>query len=218
MDSVIVDTVVQKPFTTVVTHNVIFARRDYWNWGNDFLGNPGALEDETGSEQNGETNLYRRAWKIIAVSLVEGGTGSPNILITKLSLTLPDGREIVIESPNDFFLYRILGRPDQVPAISSGEYVVLKVELQSAYADPDFVSLTFGALRDRRFNRQKRLLELISEEFDGQFYTRTYQIEWVPRNDRGPKHAVVDAMPKQVVFDDGTEVEAHSWGTPYIIR
>jgi hypothetical protein len=225
IDNAIVDTVVEKPFTTLVTHNVIFARRS--NWGLNFFGNPDAIEDGSGRDQNsdqgdggvhGVIDLHRRAWKIVAVSLVEGGTGSANILITKLSLTLPDGREIVVESPNDFYLYRILGRPDQVPALSSGEDVLLKVELQSAYADTDFVSLTFGALSDRRFSRQKRLLELISEEFDGQFYMRTFQIEWKPRNDRGPKHAVVNAMPRQVVFDDETEVEAHSWGTPYIIR
>jgi hypothetical protein len=233
-DEAVIDTVVEKPFTTVVTHNVIFTKRN--DWGFSFFGNGDPLGNGSGEGpqhdgegiqhrgdkgdrgQHGDHDLHRRAWRIVAISLVEGGTGSTNIAITKLTLILPDGKEIVVESPNEYYLYRMLGRPDQVPTVSSGETVVLKVEVESAYSDADFVSLTFGARHDRRFNRKKQLLELISEEFNGEFYSRTFQTEWVPRYDRGPKHAVINAVPRQVIYDDETEVESNSWGTPYIIR
>ncbi len=233
-DTDVVDTIIAKPFSTVMTHNVIFARRN--DWGFNFFGNPNGLGDGHGGERepvggdgnvhgqggndspDGNTNMYRKAWKIVAVSLVEGGTGSPNIVITKLTLVLPDGEEIVVESPNDYYLSRMAGRPDQIPSFFSGASVLAKVELQSAYADTDFVCITFGARHDGRYNRRKKCMELISEEFDGQYYTRTYEMEWVSRPDRGAKHAVVNAVPKQVIFDDETDVEAHSWGIPYIVK
>jgi hypothetical protein len=246
VDSVLVDTIVEKEFSAVTTHNVIFAKRDYWhggffgggdilgaknggnsyqNGGHDGIGpghENGNRNGELGGSNSDKAGVYdeldRWAWKIVAISLVEGGTGSPNIDISKVSLTLPDGEEIVVESPNDYYLYRIPGRERHVPNFTSSETILLKVEVQSAYSDPDFVSLTFGALRDRRYNRQKMLLGLVSEEFDGQFYSRVYQTEWVTRPDRGPKHAVIRAVPKQVVFDDEAIVEANSWGVPYIVN
>ena len=61
-------------------------------------------------------------------------------------------------------------------------------------------------------------MELVSEEFNGEYYTRTFQAEWVSRPNRGPKHAIINAVPKQVIFDDETEVESNSWGIPYIVK
>ena len=234
-DTDVVDTIIAKPFTTVITHNVIFARR--YEWGFNFFGehygsgdgHSGEREPVTGNDGNGmnqggnvspggNTNMYRKAWQIVAVSLAEGGTGSPNIVITKLTITLPDGEEIVVESPNDYYLTRMAGRSDQIPTFFSSESILAKIELQSTYSDTDFVCITFGAGRDVRYNRAKQCMELVSEEFNGEYYTRTFQAEWVSRPNRGPKHAIINAVPKQVIFDDETEVESNSWGIPYIVK
>lgn len=249
-----VDTLIEKPFTSVVTHNVIFAKRD--NFGLISFGNSdgrggknggGRPPHPGGNNGNGPNNgggkgqngndgmgpngnsgpgdkpgsfgdLDRLDWKIVSVSLPEGGTGSSNIFITKMTITLPDGEEVAIESPNDFYMERIPGRPHQIPSFSQGESILVRVELQSAYADTDFVCLTYGAQQGRGYNRTKKRFELVSESFDGQFYSRTYEAEWISRPDRGPKHAIVRAVPKQVVFDDETIVEVNTWGVPYIVK
>ena len=126
--------------------------------------------------------------------------------------------KIVIESPNEYYVYRMPGRDHQIPSLSQAESILVKLELQSVYSDPDFVCLTYGARRGWTHRRAKKRLELVSETFDGQFYTRVYQQEWITNSDRGPKYAVVRAVPKQVVYDDETDVEVNSWGVPYIVK
>lgn len=192
-DSAVVDTLIQKQFSTTVTRKIMFVK----------------FENTLNPERN---------WKIVAVSLPEGGTGSSNIDINKMTILLPDGDVIEVGSPNDYFLNRMPGVGGQIPLFSSGEEVTVTIELQSAYADTDFVTLTYGALHGGPHHRAKQKFELISESFDGQFYQRIYEQTWIVGPARGHKHAIVNAMPKQVIFDDETPVEENSWGMPYIVR
>ncbi len=192
-DSNLVDTLIQKEFSTVVTRNIKFVK--------------------VRNTENPERN-----WKIGAVSLPEGGTGSANIFITELTVDLPNGEQVVVDDPNEFYLERSPGYRNQIPNLNRGEEVTVTVEMQSTYSDTDFVSLTYGALRGGKHHRAKKRFELIDETFDGQFYTRTFQQSWVINQGRGHKHAIINAIPKQVLFDDETEVEEHSWGMPYLVR
>jgi hypothetical protein len=192
-DSSLVDTLIEKNFTTVITTNVKYAKFS-------------------------NTRFPERNWKIIAVSLPEGGTGSPNIVIQKMTIYLPNDEVIVIDSPNDYFLERLPGRGKQMPKFKMGDEVTVSLELLSIYPDTDFVSLTYGAFAGGKNHRVKKRFELVSEEQSGGVYLRTYEQSWNVRSGRGHKHAIINALPKQVLFDDEAIVEEHSWGMPYAVK
>ena len=189
------DTLITKPFTSVVTRNVVFVK----------IAN---------------TEFPRRNWKVAAISLPEGGTQSPNMDITKLTAFLPNGDTLVINSPNDYYLVRNWGfwwRWHHVPVIPQNADVLLRVELNSAYADTDFVTLTFGGDRFG-MHRAKKKFELISSTPNGDVYEKVYEQNYRSHQYPGFFHAIINAMPKQVVFDDATPVEMESWGMPYFVR
>lgn len=189
------DTLITKPFTSVVTINVIFIKA-------------------------ANTDFPTRNWRIAAISLPEGGTQSPNIDITRFTAFLPNGDTLVINSPNDYYLVRNWGfwrRWHHMPIVQRGDDVLLRVELNSAYADTDFVTLTFGADRFGK-HRAKKKFELISSTQNGNLYEKVYEQNFRTHQFPGFFHAIINAMPKQVVFDDSTPVEMESWGVPYFVK
>ena len=189
------DTLITKAFTSVVTRNVVFIKI-------------------------AKTEFPIRNWRIAAISLPEGGTQSPNIDITKFTAFLPNGDTLVINSPNDYYLVRHWGwwwRWHHVPVINRGEDVLLRVELTSAYADTDFVTLTFGGDRNG-MHRAKRKFELISSTPNGNVFEKVYEQTFTTHQFPGFFHAIINGMPKQVVYDDSTPVEMESWGIPYFVR
>jgi len=192
-DSNVVDTLIQKSFTTTVTRNIIFVKVN-------------------------NSILPERNWKIYAMSLPNGGTDTENIEITKLSIVLPNGNEYIVDDPNEYYLSREPGFRDQLPIISRGERVTIIVEVKSAYSDDDFVTLTHGAIKGGRHYRAKVRFELVSSEFDGAYYNKVYQNVWRANRYPGAKHAIINAMPKQVIYDDETIVETNGWGIPYIVK
>ncbi len=193
VDSTTVDTLIRKSFTTLVTRNVIFVKTN------------NALRPE-------------KKWKIHSVSLPNGGTRTENIDITKLTIILPDGSEIIVDDPNEYYLTREPGLRHQLPVISRGERVTIRVEVKSAYSDDDFVTLTYGAIKSGRHHKAKRKFKLVSSEQDGSFYKKVYENVWTANRYRGAKHAIINAMPKQVIYDDATDVETSGWGIPYIVK
>ncbi|MCX6150639.1 MAG: hypothetical protein NTX22_08965 [Ignavibacteriales bacterium] len=188
----VVDTLIKKSFTTTITRKIIFVKA---------------------------ANTMRPLdnWKIAAISLPEGGTLTNNIEITKLTIFLANGDTLVVNSPNDYFLYKNGIKRHQLPNLSRGEATLIRVEVKSAYADTDFVTLTYGA-DIKGMHRSKRKLELISSSFDGQFYSKVYEQSYVTHQWNGHYHAIINAMPRQVVFDDATSVECKTWGIPYFVK
>jgi len=186
------DTVIRKPFTSVITKKIIFVRRD-------------------------STRFPYRNWKIAAISLPEGGVLSPNIDIQKLTAFLPNGDTLVINSPNSYFLSRGFGWWRQLPIISKNQPVTIKLEVYSAYADTDFVTLTYGA-DIRGFHRAKKRFVLTSSIPSGNGFAKVYEQTYTAHQFVGHYHAIVNALPKQVIFDDATPVESETWGIPYFIK
>jgi len=186
------DTLIQKPFTAVVTRNLIFIRI-------------------------GRTPFPRRNWRIAAVSLPEGGTQSPNIDIKKLTAYLPNGDTLVIDSPNDYYFRRGWGGWRDMPQMHPGDSVLLSVEVFSAYEEDDFVTLTFGVNKWIK-QRSRKLFELVSSTPNGDGWDKVYEQTFNAHTHPGFFHAVLNAMPRQVIFDDATPVEAESWGVPYVIH
>jgi hypothetical protein len=187
------DTLIQKPFTAVVTRNIIFKK---------VANSPYPL----------------RNWVIAAISLPEGGTQSPNIDVMKLTVFLPNGDTLVVESPNDYYLRRGWGWWRQLPIIRRGESVHLRVELFSMYEVEDFVTLTYGANRWMKKHRTKRKFELVSSTPNGNGWDKVYEQTYTTHQWPGFYHAVINAMPRQVIFDDAAPVESEAWGIPYFVH
>ncbi len=186
------DTLIEKPFSTVLTRNLIFAKK-----------------------QIGDIPL--KNWRIVAISLPSGGTLTDNINITKLTITFANGNQMVITSPNDYYLTRNLPIWKQIPVLARNEEVMLEVAVTSAYADTDFVTLTYGADR-HGMHRAKRKLELVSSVQNGNFYEKVYRQKYTTHQFPGYFHAVINAFPRQVIFDDAAPVETNTWGIPYIVK
>ncbi|HCY76756.1 MAG TPA: hypothetical protein DHV28_12620 [Ignavibacteriales bacterium] len=188
------DTIIKKSFTSVITRNAILVKMD-------------------------STRHPKHNWKVVAISLPEGGTLNPDIDITKLTVYLP-GDSLVITSPNDFYLYRKPGFPGKwkpFPIMPPHQDATLKLELTSAYPDTDFVTITFGA-DFKGMNRIKRKFVLVSSEFNGTNYEKVYVQTLNAHRNPGFFHSVINAMPLQVIKDDSTPVEMESWGLPYFVR
>ena len=189
------DTVIQKPFMAVVTRNLIFVKVAH-------------------------TNRPLRNWRLAAVSLPEGGVLSDNIDIMKLTIFLPNGDTIVVESPNDYYLQRHHGWLHwwrNIPVVPQHDSVLVRVELFSAYEEEDFVTVTFGK---NRFGgvRFKRKFELVSSVQVSGGYEKVYEQTFRTFGFPGFFHAVINAFPRQVIFDDSTPVESSMWGIPYFVR
>jgi hypothetical protein len=191
-NSVLPDTVIEKPFTSVVTRNLIF--RKIANTDHPF-----------------------RNWIIAAISLPEGGTQSPNIDIIRVTVFLPSGDTLVVDSPNEYYLRLHWGWWRHIPFLRCGESVTVRVELFSAYEEDDFVTLTYGANRYGH-HRAKRRFELVSSTAVAGGFEKVYEQTYTTNQYPGHYHAVINAMPKQVIYDDSTPVEMESWGIPYFVH
>ena len=185
------DTVISKPFTSTITRKLIFVKV-------------------------ANTEFPLRNWRIAAISLPEGGTTNhPNINIEKVTVFLPNDT-LMINSPNDYFLARGRGWWKQIPIIAGDHSVKVRVELFSSYNDNDFVTLTYGA-DFKGLHRAKRRFELVSSTPVSGGYNKIYEQTYNSNLYPGYYHAIINAFPQQVIFDDSVPVENNMWGIPYAV-
>ncbi len=188
------DTVIQKPFTAVITRKVVLLKLN-----------------------NNPYDSVNFDWKVIAVSLPEGGTLNSNVNITQMTITLPTGDILIINDPNDYYLALGQGRWKKMPHFKSGQQITISLNVTSAYADTDFVTLTHGG-DFHGFHREKLKFDLVSSTPNGSGYVKVYQKTFITHTWPGYFHAVINAFPKQVIYDDSTPVESNTWGIPYYVQ
>ncbi len=190
------DTLIQKPFTTIITRKIIFITTD-------------------------DTVHPLLKWRIAAISLPEGGTLNSNISITKVNVFLPNGDTLEVTDPNSYYLSRGWGWRwrwwRHIPMINRNSPVKVQVYLTSAYADTDFVTLTRGCDM-HGLHREKDKFYLVSSTQNGSVYNKVYEQTFVTHQWPGYFHAIINTFPKQVVTDDSTPVESNTWGIPYIVK
>ncbi len=192
-DTTQVDTIIKKPFTTTVSRNLIFTRI-------------------------GRTNRPKLNWKLQAVSLPEGGTSlQNNIRITKLTVT-SSVDTFSVTDPLTFYLKRGIGWWRQYPVIPKNSSVNLRLEVFSTAQDTDFVTLTFGAVWPNGYHRAKKKFILLSSTPTTNGYLKVYEQNYSSYQYAGHFHAIIDAMPKAVIFDDTAPVESSMWAFPYIVK
>lgn len=189
-----VDTVIEKEFSTTITRIVEF-------------------------EKFANTDFPRLNWRIKKASLPQGGTADNNIKITNMIVYKPDGDTLNISSPNEYFLARGEGAPrHQVPYFNPMEEITVQIEVETIYPDTNFATITYGGHINHRKDRAKKVLELVSSVQDGSVYKQVYQGTYKMHTRNGWKHAVINAMPRQVINDDSTPVETDTWGIPYYVK
>ena len=161
-------------------------------------------------------------WKLLGVSLVSGGANvnTGNFKINSLTLTFGNNDStITITDPTNFFINRHYGWKwgHSCPEFHMDDSVTVSVEVYSAYADTDFVTLTYGA-DFFGMHRNKVKLDLVSQTTSGNGYVRVFQRTFNLRNYRGYFSAVLNTLTKQSIYDDSAPVESNTWGLPYKIR
>jgi hypothetical protein len=186
----VIDTVITKPFVTTVERNVKFVK--------------------VANTVNPQMN-----WRIASSSVTKGGTNSPNIYIKSIKAYLPSGDSITITDPLNYYFSHGLGRMKEMPSLPINRDVTLVVEIHSAYAAEDFVSLTFGGGPSLMAQRIKGKFTLVSDDGLG---NKVYSLKFHTRPVMGFFHTVIDAMPVRVVKDDTAPVESSAWGFPYIVK
>lgn len=100
----------------------------------------------------------------------------------------------------------------------SRQPIKITVEIISKYEAEDFLTLTHGAMMSSNSGRVKEKFELKSSVKEGSNYKKTYEKVWLTNAHGGFMHVVVNAVPKQVVFETSTQVEEKTWGFPYQIK
>jgi len=237
-----VDTLIRKPYSTTVTRVIKYVK----------IGN-------TGDQLND--------WRVIAVSLISGGTNTTNIEIKKITVTFSDGKVYETTSPNDFFLTMVQGAHHQFPMYNKQSSANVRIEIVSAYKDEDILTLTHGMMIQGLAggymmggvgsgsmgngmsgngmmgggmmnggmngngsssngthmnifgNRNKLRFNLISSTQNGSSYNKVYELQWnAPSVGGGFTHAVVNAVPRQTIYDDTAPVEEKSWGIPIAVK
>lgn len=193
-DSVDLD-IYEKFFSTTITRNLIFVK----NTNSDSISN---------------------SWRLASISLPAGGTLTENVDIENLTVYLPSGEIISIDDPLNYFLEKGYGFRHMIPQIRKHETVTVEVEIKTVYEDLDFVTLTHGAIRDAKHLRAKKRFEYVdgSETFDGTYFHRTYTGTWRVNNMPGYRHAVINVIPYNVIYDSEAPVESKSWGIPYKVN
>ncbi|PKL83094.1 MAG: hypothetical protein CVV24_06755 [Ignavibacteriae bacterium HGW-Ignavibacteriae-3] len=235
----VIDTVIRKPLSTVVTRLIKYTK----------------------ISSTGDNNLD---WKIAGVSLPAGGTETSGVVISKLILVTQDGKTLEITNPNEFFFDRgfmnfqgtgymnangslmggngmngnggmggngmngigngmnggMLGNGTHEMSAMFGTRQPLKmaIEVLSKFDGEDFLTLTHGAMMSSSDGRVKEKFELKSSVKEGTNYRKTYEIVWLTDSHGGFMHAVINAMPKDVVTDTDSKVEQKTWGIPYQVK
>jgi hypothetical protein len=157
-----------------------------------------------------------KGWRLVALSLLKGGTQNTDIAINQAVIFLPSGDSLMVTSPNDYFL-NVNRHPHQVPEIHHGDQLLIRLTLTSTSPDTDIVVLRYGA-DHRGFNRLRQQFHLVSETQTGATYVRVYEITVKAHWHFGKFNAVTEAITHQSIFDDGAPFENSYWGVPYVVR
>lgn len=187
------DTILTKAFTSEVKRNLIFVR-------------------------TGNSDRPYQNWRLAAISLPSGGTTThSNIEIQSISINLPGGNVVTVTDPLNFYLARGQGWWRQLPIVPKNADVEVTVQLFSTSADTDFVSVTWGG-RKQELTKEKRRFTLVSSTPSGTGFLKVYSRTYSTKSNAGFFHAVINAYPRSVIFDDQAAVEGHTWGFPYFVR
>ena len=186
------DTVFRKPFVETATRKAKFVR----------VAPPGSPP--------------WKGWKLVSLSLIEGGTQTSTPVINRLVVYLQTGDSLIVNSPNDYF-FQIGKRLHPVPDLHPDDPIKVQVTLMSSNPDSEVVVLRHGADHDG-LNRLRARFHLVSQSPVGASYSRTYEITLRAHKHLGKFNAVTEAISHNSIYDDTEAFENNYWGIPYVVR
>lgn len=220
-----VDTVIQKPISTTITRQIKFQR--VANTGNDttdwkIVGISLPVGGTTGNNiQIEKLTLTAQDGSTVEIS-------NPNTFFFNVGKDKKDDNDSDDKDDND-------SEDDDGKKFGFGaglemrgwfglhtwykrnQHVKLTVEILSSASDPDVLTITYGAMTNGNF-RTKEKFELKSSVQDGAYYRKIYERNWLVPSHQGKMHAVINALPRAVVYDTDTSVEEKTWGIPYKVK
>ena len=195
-DSVVLDTLVKKPFTEIVKRNIIFRRVAR------FLD-------------------ARRNWVPVAITMVQGkseGTSDFSIASLELSESHWSYNTTITDPLNTWFRLGWLHRT--VPLFPAGDTITLKATVISTNDSAEIVYLRHGVGGDG-FGRRRIRMNLVSTIGGPGNYTRVYKKQFMTRaltiGLPGRFNAVIDVFSYETIFDPAAPFSNEFWGCPYIV-
>ncbi len=196
----------RKPFTETLHRDLRFERMWDDDWDDDEDD-----KDEDHKRDDGE-DLFR--WKLVAVSIINGGTASPSSVFQSVELiTAKD--TFIVTNPDEYFMAAKHAWKMKMPKLKD-KPITVRVTLTSSSPDPEDVALhhlvTEGGLR-------KQMFTLVSETGAAGLFTRVYERTWYSKIKAKKKygHLVVSALSHASAHDDDTQLYSSTiWGIPYL--
>jgi hypothetical protein len=193
-DTVVIDTVVKKPFMDTVTRKVLFQR----------------IAKTTNREKN---------WRPVAITLVEGRSQTANSFsITSLEITDPSTKfDTTITDPLNSWFKLGLFR-GSVPEFAKGDSITLRVTIASSDDSSEVVMLRHSV--EGRGSVHRVRMSLISTTGGAGNYTRLYEENFsanLPAHVLAARfNAIVDVFSHGSIYSIPAPFENEYWGSPYI--
>lgn len=195
-DTVIIDTIIRKPFVETVKRNVLFRRIAR-------LANP------------------LRNWIPIGVTMVEGKTdGTNDFSIASVEITERNGSfHRLITDPLDTW-FRLGFFHGSIPFFPVRDSILVRVTVQSSNEFAEGVYLRHG-IDGGNLARRRGMMPLVSTTGGAGNYTRVYERTFVtslpPFVLISRFNAVVDVISHGSVYDNDAPFMNEFWGMPYIV-
>ncbi len=182
-------------------------------------------------------------WKLVEISLLEGGTSERDFDITQVNIKFGEDRSYEFDNPLDTFMRIGLG-PREVPVVMLSQFrsqgFQIEITVQSTNEEPEILFLRHGgkAAGPGDMAGYMRRVMLSPSPDEGEFsesdgvFTRTYVIDWnqvmhqthanaAQRGEtirRGRFSTVVEAVSYETLYDTEAPVQTKYWGVPFIIE
>lgn len=154
-------------------------------------------------------------WRLDAVSIMSGGTGSSAIAITQLQVVAPTGEVIAATDPDSYFMQISKRWMHDLPLWGINVQVTIMVTVHSMDADTDLVMLHYCP---KNFGLHRSQLALVSQTGDSvKGYDRAYSAVFtVPGNDKKFAHLVISATTYGSLHSvASTDFASVVWSLPY---
>ncbi len=195
VDSVVIDTIVKKPFTETVKRNVRFKK----------IAN---YEDK------------ERDWVPVAITLVEGSTATKPFSIASFELNdVTHSYDTIVTDPvNTWFRLGLFH--GSIPRLMVGDSVIVRATVQSSDDSAEVVYLRHG-ISGGGLLRNRVKMNLVSTSGTPGNFTRVYERKFSPRLPldilAARFNAVVDVFSRGSIYSPSQPFANEFWGYPYIV-
>ncbi len=187
------------------------------------------------------TNTAEDDWKLVEVSLLDGGTAERDFEIHQMKLQFGEDHSFEYDDPLNTFMRIGLGKRD-VPAVKLSQFdnsgFEIEVTIQSSHEKPERLYARHGGVGAGPDNMDGYMRRIDfpdkpeSEEYSNGIYTRTYVIDRDQffqgmhpaasmRGDhmrKGRFSTVVEVISHESLYDTEAPVHTSYWGVPFIIE